>query len=325
MLPTARELLRLAESTGYRVDTLEKVIRLVDLLSEMDQHPLLGSCLVLKGGTALNLGFGAPRRLSVDLDFNFIGAADRQEMQETRPRVEQAVEAIGRNQGYAVQKSAESHASRKHYLSYRGVSNGLSDRLEVDVNYLHRVCLLPTQRRLIWRGGDEPGPEVALLSWPEIAAGKLVALLDRAATRDAWDVARLPRLSPEAWPPTDLRAAFIALAGTLPRPLYEYGQTRLERIRDEDVTRLLHPMLLPHDRPKATELREASWTVLESLLSLTEAEREFCERLQTGELKPELIFPTDSDLAEKVGSHPALRWKAKNAREHFEEHRRKTQ
>ncbi len=325
MLPTARELLRLAESTGYRVDTLEKVIRLVELLSEIDRHPLLGNCLVLKGGTALNLCFGAPRRLSVDLDFNFIGAADRQEMQETRPRVEQAVEAIGRNQGYAVQRSAESHASRKHYLSYRRVSDGLSDRLEIDVNYLHRVCLLPMQRRRVWRGGDEPGPEVALLSWPEIAAGKLVALLDRAATRDAWDVTRLQTLSSDAWPPPYLRSVFIALAGTLPRPLYEYDQTRLERIRDEDVSRLLHPMLLPNDRPTAKKLREASWTVLEPLLSLTEPERQFCERLQTGELMPELIFPANSDLAEKVHRHPALRWKAKNAREHFEERRRKTQ
>ena len=319
MLPTARELLRLAESTGYRVDTLEKVIRLVELLSDIDRHPLLGSCLVLKGGTALNLCVGAPRRLSVDLDFNFIGTADLQEMQQSRPLVEQAVEAIGRNQGYAAQKSAESHASRKHYLSYRRVSDGLPDRLEVDVNYLHRVCLLPKQRGRIWRGGDEPGPEVALLSWPEIAAGKLVALLDRAATRDAWDVARLPRLSSEAWPPTYLRSVFIALAGTLPRPLYEYDQTRLERIRDEDVTRLLHPMLLPNDRPTANELREGSWTVLEPLLTLTEREKEFCERLQTGELMPELIFPANSDLAEKVHRHPALRWKAKNARTHFEQ------
>jgi predicted nucleotidyltransferase component of viral defense system len=319
MLPTARELLRLAESTGYRVDTLEKVIRLVELLSEIDRHPLLGKSLVLKGGTALNLCFGRPQRLSVDLDFNFIGAADRQQMLETRPLVEQAAEAIGRSQGYAVQRSAESHASRKFYLSHRRSSDGLLDRLEVDVNYLHRVCLLPTQRRRVWRGGDEPGPEIALLSWPEIAAGKLVALLDRAATRDAWDVARLSSLSPEDWPPTDLRSVFIALAGTLPRPLYEYNQTRLERIRDEDVTRLLHPMLLPDDRPTAKELREASWTVLKPLLTLTEHEKEFCERLQMGELKPELIFPANSDLAEKASSHPALRWKAKNARAHFEQ------
>ena len=319
MLPTARELLRLAEKTGYRIDTLEKVIRLAELLSEIDRHPLLEDCLVLKGGTALNLCFGAPHRLSVDLDFNFIGAADRQQMLEDRPLVEQAVDAIGRSQGYAVQQSAESHASRKHYLSYRRLSDALSDRLEVDVNYLHRVCLLPTQRGRIWRGGDETGPQVALLSWPEIAAGKLVALLDRAATRDAWDAARLPSLSAEVWPPKHLRPVFIALAGTLPRPLYEYDQKRLDRIRDEDVTRLLHPMLLPNDRPGANELREASWAVLEPLLSLTEPERDFCERLQTGELRPELIFPANSDLADRVRHHPALRWKARNAREHSKE------
>lgn len=82
-------------------------------------------------------------------------------------------------------------------------------------------------------------------------------------------------------------------------------------------------MLLPNDRPMADELREASWTVLEPLLNLTENEKVFCDRLQTGELQPELIFPTNSDLAEKVRRHPALRWKAKNARAHFKQRGRK--
>lgn len=316
MLPTTRQLLRLAESTGFRTDVLEKVIRLAELLSDINRHPLLSECLVLKGGTALNLCFGPPRRLSVDLDFNFVGAADRERMLQMRPRVEQALEAIGSSQRYAAQRSAEAHASRKLFFSYQRLGDGLPDRVEIDVNFLHRICLLPIERHPIWRPEAEDSPQVRLLSWPEIAAGKLVALLDRAAPRDAWDVARLPALSPRTWPPTLLRPVFIALAGSLPRPLHEYSQTRLERIRDDDVTRHLQPMLVADDRIEASELRETAWTVVKPLLELTDAEKEYGTQLQEGELRPELLFPGDAELAERVRNHPALRWKAVNAREH---------
>jgi predicted nucleotidyltransferase component of viral defense system len=58
---------------------------------------------VLKGGTALNLFLGPPKRLSVDLDFNYVGQLDRQEAAKARPAVEENLERIARAQGHAVQ------------------------------------------------------------------------------------------------------------------------------------------------------------------------------------------------------------------------------
>jgi predicted nucleotidyltransferase component of viral defense system len=84
-------LIDLAASTGFRQETLEKVDRLVGLLDDVNRHPLLSRALALKGGTALSLGFGPPPRLSVDLDFNYIGAADREAMLAQRPEVERAI------------------------------------------------------------------------------------------------------------------------------------------------------------------------------------------------------------------------------------------
>jgi predicted nucleotidyltransferase component of viral defense system len=63
---------RLAAATGFRADSLEKVIHLGGIAIQIEQHPLLGSALALKGGTALNLFSGKPLRLSVDLDFNSV-------------------------------------------------------------------------------------------------------------------------------------------------------------------------------------------------------------------------------------------------------------
>jgi len=67
-------LTQLALETGFEKETLEKVIRLGEILADVARHPFLSSVLALKGGTALNLCFGEPKRLSVDLDFNYVGS-----------------------------------------------------------------------------------------------------------------------------------------------------------------------------------------------------------------------------------------------------------
>lgn len=315
MLPTGRRLQELAQEIGFDVTALEKVVRLAELLEGLTKLDDLAPSLALKGGTALNLAFGSPSRLSVDLDFNLIGAESREELLAVRPSVEHRIQALARSQGLGVQLSADAHAGRKIFLTYSRIADAQPDRIEVDLNYLHRVCLLPTERRTIWRP-DAEGPTTTVLSWPELAAGKLVAFLDRAAPRDAWDVSRLPLLSPLPWPARELRPIFIALAGVLPRPLHEYGRRGLERIRDTDVSRLLWPMLLSGERPAAESLRAACWSVVAPLLELAESEVEFCDRLQRGELRPEILAFEDPEIAERVRRHPALLWKAANAREH---------
>lgn len=83
-----------AAETGFAPATIEKVVRLGELLADVRRHPLLARVLVLKGGTPLNLGFGPPARLSVDLDFNYVGDIERERMIAARPEVERAVETI---------------------------------------------------------------------------------------------------------------------------------------------------------------------------------------------------------------------------------------
>lgn len=113
-----------------------------------------------------------------------------------------------------------------------------------------------------------------------------------------------------------IRSLFVALAGTLDHPLYTYKPDRWGRIDDRAVREQLHPTLAHMAQPDANELKEAAWTVLEPLLTLTAAEREYTDRLQTGDLRPELLFPSDPETAERLRRHPALLWKARNAARH---------
>ena len=91
MSPNIEFLKRCSIETGYRADILEKVIRLGKFAAEIAKHPFLGQALALKGGTALNLCYGAPKRLSVDLDYNYIAHMEREKMLMDRPEVEKAL------------------------------------------------------------------------------------------------------------------------------------------------------------------------------------------------------------------------------------------
>lgn len=76
-------------------------------------HPFLRDRLALKGGTALNLFFFDLPRLSVDIDLNYIGAADRKTMLAERPKVEEAVQAVCSREGMTVTRRPEEHAGGK--------------------------------------------------------------------------------------------------------------------------------------------------------------------------------------------------------------------
>lgn len=60
--------------------TLDKVERLLDLLAELNEHPVLKGKLALHGGTAINLFMLDVPRLSVDIDLSYVGAISRDAM-----------------------------------------------------------------------------------------------------------------------------------------------------------------------------------------------------------------------------------------------------
>lgn len=310
-----------ARASGYRTDSIEKVVRLGELLSEVSRHPFLGERLVLKGGTALNLAQARPPRLSVDLDFNYVGSADRAAMLAERPEVERDLSRLTRVLGYQTHQSPDSHAGRKVFLEYRNVLGG-ADRIEVDLNYLFRVPLRAVREGALWQPGDL-SPVIARMSHlHEIAAGKLCALLARSAPRDLFDAARLPGLLGADWSGEPFRALFVGLAGVLEHPLHSYGRGQLERATPERVAVQLTPMLPSVAVVTAESLISGAWPVVEPLTRLSEPEREFVDRMQDGDIRTELLFPDDPEMQQRLAGHPALLWKAQNAREHRERHGR---
>src|SRR2546429_8835466 len=88
-------------------------------LIEFRKHPFLRERLVLKGGTAVSLFFLELPRLSVDIDLNYVGQLNREEMQRERPEIVKAAEQICQVLGYKLQRGADDYALTEWFLTYQ--------------------------------------------------------------------------------------------------------------------------------------------------------------------------------------------------------------
>ena len=74
------EIVSLAKENGFKSETLEKVLRLIDVLNFINKNSDLANYLVLKGGTAINFTIFNLPRLSVDIDLDFSFDGTKEEM-----------------------------------------------------------------------------------------------------------------------------------------------------------------------------------------------------------------------------------------------------
>lgn len=299
---------RLADEAGFLATTLEKVARLEDLLREIALHPRLGQHLALKGGTAINFVLlpEAPR-LSVDIDLNYLGEVGREEMLADRPIVEEALERIFRAQGYGWRKRAP-YGSTAWTLRYTNIA-ATPDSVKVEVNWLLRVPIWITEQ-LPFRSIFPSEPAVvSVLAREEVVAGKLAALLDRAAPRDLFDVATLANKG-ALGNPEKLRPAAVLLGSFHTEDFRE----RLERahvgvISERDVRNALWPTLRRDVRPTLRELRKSAEPALREILSLSDRERAYLDAFYGERRFDPLPLFEGTDPSADLPQHPMAAWR----------------
>lgn len=316
---TEADVNRAASATGFQTESLEKVIRLLEMLDGLRSHPFLKQRIALKGGTALNLFSADLPRLSVDIDLNYVGAADRETMLGDRPKVEQAVQAVCGRLGIQVKRSPTDHAGGKWRLSFTSI-HGRTGTLELDVNFMLRTPLWP----LVTQDSRALGPfratQIPVLDIHELAAGKTAALMARSLARDIFDVRQM--LSASDLDQAKLRLAFVVYGGINRRDWREVALDDVKADPDE-IDRMLLPMLRADLAPSKDGV--SAWTHqlvddcrdrLSAVLPLAPGEVEFLERLNDrGDIAPELLT-TDPGMQAIIREHPGLRWKALNVNKH---------
>lgn len=206
--PSAQSIQRLADDTGYQSNTLEKVVRFLDLLQEIARDPVLSNRLVLKGGTALNVFHLGLDRLSVDIDLNYVGALDREVMEAERPTVEAALIRLLASQGYSVRRQPDNHAGGKWLMRYASALGG-NATLEPDLNFMARQPLFGASHMESCSLGEIRVKDVLVLDLQEIVAGKFVALVDRHTARDLFDARRIMSIDGLDW--SRIKVAMLAI------------------------------------------------------------------------------------------------------------------
>ncbi|MGD8237453.1 MAG: nucleotidyl transferase AbiEii/AbiGii toxin family protein [Armatimonadota bacterium] len=319
MTISREKLLAEAEATGFRIETLEKAIHLLNLLERFQTHPFLKGRLGLKGGTALNLFVFDLPRLSVDLGLNYIGAVRRDAMLAERPKVERAIRAVCSREGFSVRRAPEDHAGGKWWLRHE-TAVGQEGNLEVDLNYMHRLPLWAVMPRNSRQLGSYRAMRIPVLDIHELAAGKLAALLSRRQARDVFDVHQV--LTRGRFDHELLRITFVAYGAMNRRDWRTVSVDDVEFDGRELENRLV-PLL--RGQPEGATARTPGFgerlvgeclRALDIVLPLSEPEREFLDcLLERGEIAPWLLT-RDQALAERISRQPLLHWKALNMRRH---------
>ncbi|MGH7597533.1 MAG: nucleotidyl transferase AbiEii/AbiGii toxin family protein [bacterium] len=232
-------LVNLSVRTGFEPRNLQKQMALLDLLREIQKHPFLGKRFALKGGTAINLFWFQLPRLSVDIDLNYIGSVDREAMLKDRPIVEQDLKKLIQSRGISVEHAPTDHAGAKWQLRAQSGFGG-HFMFEVDLNYVMRVPVWGIQSKEVYPLDEDHVFAFNSVSLEELFAGKINALLDRAAARDLYDVYTLS-VSTAKYDATRLRKALILFGLTRKDDFRKTNFIAIDQISQRMVEEQLNP------------------------------------------------------------------------------------
>ena len=311
-MPPSRSLLdRLEVSTGFQFAWLEKAIRLQEVLAGLQEDHRLHDRLALKGGTALNFCYLGLARLSIDLDFNYIGSARREDMLRERPEIEERIERLGASMGYGIRRLETGYAASTWSLGYTTARGG-PDALRVQVNYLHRIPLFGTREVRTTGFADEPTIVAVCVSPEELVGGKVKALVERAVARDLYDVYRYTLNPITGLDSNSLRVAFVVLAATLPTDAREVTLDALgARVEEREIRDQLLPLLRRGEHLDRAAMIATISPFLRGLLEWSAEERVFLDAVAAGRIEAEHLT-RDEELQRRIRDHPALRWKVEN-------------
>jgi len=304
---TRRELNEYVKQTGFIMNSLEKVLRLVDILSVLQTHSVTKDAFVLKGGTALNVFILDFPRLSVDVDLDYVRYTSKARMIRDRKEIISEIKKIFLPE-YRVQLTKEAHALTQLSFLYRTMS-GSSDMLKIEMNFLRRVPILPPKLRNFSRFGYVL--DFLCLDDVELLAGKITALLSRYAPRDLFDVYQMIASFPLM--DRDLLRSLLLFNGVTAKiSVFEQFELKLESITQKDIKNILWPLLRAGSYPSREEMVSQVEKFLTHYLSFTDEEEAAIKSFdKTGELALETLFPQE-DVRERIRRSPSLQWKVQN-------------
>jgi predicted nucleotidyltransferase component of viral defense system len=271
----------------------------VSLLIRVLPHVAAESCFALKGGTAINLFVRDLPRLSVDIDLTYLPVEPREQslaaIEAALARISASISAAG--PGTRVSLSPNTGPATKLIVRSDGV------QIKIEVTPVLRGCVFDPEVRTVSSAVENAFgfAEIAVVSFADLYAGKIVAALDRQHPRDLFDIRDL--LANEGIDDA-LRQAFLIYLVSHDRPMSEVLAPKRKDFADE----FLRGFAGMTEKPVTeTDLKEAREALIADIVGrMPDAHRGFLIAFEKGEPDWNLIgLPAAAEL-------PAVRWRQQN-------------
>ncbi len=299
-----------AKEMGFVRDTLEKVFRLTEILVFINSDAILSENLTLKGGTAINLTVFNLPRLSVDIDLDLVINYDLEKMLKVRKIITEIISRYMIANRYTLNPNSKSRHSLDSWVYSYTNAGGNTDNIKIEINYSLRSHIFDSILRPIVTSVSENELMVNTLVPSELFAAKLNALMNRAAVRDLYDINNMIRfgLFDESGF-EELRKNTVFYAAISAEKINKDFKTdAIDDITFTKVKRDLFPVIAKKDNFDLEQRKESAIIFIKELMILTDKEKEFLDRFEKKEFRPELVFEDEKIIA-RVENHPMAIWK----------------
>ncbi|NJO33340.1 MAG: nucleotidyl transferase AbiEii/AbiGii toxin family protein [Rhodospirillales bacterium] len=256
------------------------------------------SCFALKGGTAINLFVRDLPRLSVDIDLTYLSILPRA---RSLGAIDKAMNRIAKSIERAIPRVRITRASTEEAVTKLFVRDG-GTQIKIEVTPVMRGCVFAPGSRAVSPAVEATFgfAEMAVVSFPDLYAGKIVAAFDRQHPRDLFDVRDL--LANEGVG-DELRTAFIVYLLSHNRPMAEVLAVTPKDISGEFLSNF-EGMTVTGRREELVAARAALKDIM--INQMPEDHRRFLLGFEAGEPDWALV---GIPKAEKL---PAVRWRQEN-------------
>ena len=299
-----------AKEMGFVRDTLEKVFRLTEILAFINLDSILSKNLILKGGTAINLTVFNLPRLSVDIDLDLAINYDLEEMLKVRETITEMISRFMTANRYALNPHSKSRHSLDSWVYSYTNAGGNADNIKIEINYSLRSHIFDSVLRPIVASVTETELMVNTLVPSELFAAKLNALMNRAAVRDLYDINNMIRFGLfDESKYEELRKNTVFYAAISAETINKDFKTdAIDDIKFAKVKRDLFPVIAKKDNFDLEQRKESAKLFIRKLMILTDNEKEFLDRFEKKEFRPELVFENEKIIA-RLENHPMAIWK----------------
>lgn len=310
---TQKEIAKLANENNFTVAGIEKVMRLSNILNDLNNQPEFGGKLLLKGGTAINLLVFDLPRLSVDLDLDFYKNVSKEDMLSEREQINKALDNYFTENGY--RKTERSNFTLDSFSLHYNTVTGSGDKIKIDINYHNRSHIFKPEVKSIefpFIKDNKASFAVNYVNPIELFAGKIKAFYERCKPRDIYDLFSLASSDVLTGKGVrDLLRKSVVFYSSLGNPenkdmLKADPKRSIENVSFTEIKQQLFPMM--HTNSGKYPIQEINNKVADfvsSLMKLEPSEELYLANFYEGKYKPDLLF-SDKEILHNIQDHPII-------------------